>query len=266
LPETTYLRQAANIILAHARWRSQEGDHSAAMADIVALVALGRHQQRDSALDGCLSGLANELITLRQALKLAHTLSDAQRQELATALEKLPRVTSDNGRVIDSERATWTWIRKHGVATLKCPVSLKRPLADEKHLEAVVSAAEAYFDQIEPVLELPTAEALARLTAIQDDLPAPTRSVLDEVLPTFSGLLEWRQRAVDMTAVTIAYLRREELPSTRECTVEVDRGSMTLTWRWPYPGPTGRTETDTIELLHWAGAKAPREDSGADGS
>jgi hypothetical protein len=230
------------------------------MADIVALVALGRHQQRDLVLSGCTSGLANELAALRAALQLAHTLNDAQRQELAIALETLPRVTIDIGRVIDSERATWAWIREHGVATLKWPVT------DDKHLEAVVSAAEAYFDQIEPVLELPTAEALARLKAIQDDIPVPTRSVLYEVLPTFSGLLEWRQQAVDMTAATIAYLRREELPSTRECTVEVDRGSMTLTWRWPYPGPTGRTETDTIELLHWAGAKAPREDSGADGS
>jgi hypothetical protein len=259
LPDIRSLRRAANIILAHARWRSQEGDHSAATADIVALVALGRHQQRDLALDGCLSGLANELAALRAALQLAHTLNDAQRQELAIALEKLPRVT-DIGRVVDSERANWAWIRKHGVATLKWPVR------DDKHLEACVSAAEAYFDQIEPALKLPTAEALRRLTAIQNDIPVPTRSVLYEVLPTFSGLLELRQRAVDMTAATIAYLRREELPSTSECTVEVDRRSMTLTWRWPYPGPTGRTETDTIDLLHWSGPKAPREDSGADGS
>jgi hypothetical protein len=229
------------------------------MADIVALVALGRHQQRDLVLSGCRIGLANELAALRAALQLAHTLSDVQRQELAIALEKLPRVT-DIGRVIDSERATWAWIREHGVETLKWPV------ADDNHLEACVRAAETYFDQIEPVLELPAAEALARLTAIQDNIPVPTRSVLYEVLPPFSGLIEWRQRAVDMTAVTIAYLRREETPSTSECTVEVDRGSMTLTWRWPYPGLTGRTETDTIDLLHWAGPKAPREDSGADGS
>jgi hypothetical protein len=209
--------------------------------------------------------LANELITLRAALQLAHTLNDAQGQELATALKTLPRVTIDKRRVIDSERATWAWIREHGVATLKWPVDLKQRVADDKHLEAVVSAAEAYFNQIEPVLELPTAEALARLKAIQDDIPVPTRSVLYEVLPSFGGLIEWRQRAVDITAVTIAYLRREELPSTSEFTVEVDQGSMTMTWRWPYPAPAGRTETDTIELLHWASEKTPRKDSGADG-